>query len=300
MSHYLSRYFRILTELFRHKVHGFLNKQFSFYHIEDFTRPYIIEKSIEGVDFLFYITDRDSQLWYDLYSTDPYWPEMKFIRDNLVKPGDVVIECGSHHGCTTLMLSKWVGARGKVYAYEPGIKNYEILKKNLALNDINNVTAIRAVVGSCPGSVNFIEDAESSMGSHVVPGNDNSGRDILKIEQVCLDVHAAERPALVKIDTQGYVYQPLLGLKDIIKYQRPNLALEIDGKKAINQYGDNFSKIFDLIAHEDYLYFVSFDESEEPKQINLSDLPREWEKRNNFTKDIHLFALNRTSGRFQG
>lgn len=293
----MSRYIRRIAELVRHKVHGFLNKH-SFFHVEDFTRPYIMEKSIEGVDFLFHIEDKDSRLWYDLYSSDPVWPEMKFIKDNLIRPGDVVIECGSHHGCTTIMLSKWVGAEGKVYAYEPGLRNYEILKKNLALNDIKNVSAIRAVVGSCAGSVDFMEDAASSMGSHVVPDNGSGGRGSSKIEQVSLDVHAADRPALVKIDTQGYVYQPLLGLKDIIKNQRPNLALEIDGKNTINQYGDNFSKIFDLIAHEDYIYFVSFDEREEPAQINLSNLIHEWEKRNNFTKDIHLFAKNRKSQAF--
>lgn len=299
MSHYLSRYIRKLQNWFdiRPMCSRFLNRH-SFFHVEDFTRPYIIEKSIEGVDFLFHIKDRDSRLWYDLYSTDPVWPEMKFIKDNLIRSGDVVIECGSHHGCTTIMLSKWVGAEGKVYAYEPGLRNYEILKKNLALNDIKNVSAIRAVVGSCAGSVDFIEDAGSSMGSHVVYSNESAGRGSSKIEQVSLEMHAADKPALVKIDTQGYVYQPLLGLKDIIKNQRPNLALEIDGKGAIDNYGDNFNKIFDLIAHEDYIYFVSFNESEGPVQIKLSDLIHEWEKRNNFRKDIHLFAQNRKSQAF--
>lgn len=294
MRHQLSRYTQKLSELVRHKVHGVLNKH-SFFHIENFTRPYIVEKSVEGADFLFHIKDRHSRLWYDLYSTDPVWPEMRFIRDNLLRPGDVVIECGSHHGCTTIMLSKWVGTEGRVYAYEPGVRNYEILKENLALNNIENVSAINAVVGSCAGSVDFIEYADNSMGSRVAPSNGSAGRDgtIRNLKQVSLDVHMAERPALVKIDTQGYVYQPLLGLKDMIENQRPNLALEIDGEDAIKEYGDNFSKIFDLIKHDDYIYFVSFDSSEEPVQMKLSELITEWEKRNNFTKDIHLFAQNR-------
>jgi hypothetical protein len=95
----------------------------SYFHVEEYTRPYIIRKSVEGVDFLFEIRDSHAKLWYDLYCTDPVWIEMGFIRDNLVHPGAVVIECGSHHGCTTIMLSHWVGPGGVVYAFEPGRRN---------------------------------------------------------------------------------------------------------------------------------------------------------------------------------
>ena len=278
--------------MIKDSVNRYLNK-YSYYHVDDFTRPYIIEKNIEGVDFLFHIKDRDSRLWYDLYATDPSWPEMKFIRDNLIKPNDVVLECGSHHGCTAIMLSHWVGPNGRIYAYEPGLKNFEILRSNLSLNDIDNVSAVRAVVGGFDGVVDFIEDAASSMGAHVATGNENPGTGGSKIDQVSLDRHANDRPSLVKMDTQGYLYQPLLGLQGIIRNQRPNLALEIDGKGAIENYGDNFNEIFDLIAHEDYTYFVSFDEKEEPMEIKLSELMPAWEKRNNFTQDIHLFARNK-------
>jgi FkbM family methyltransferase len=92
---------------------------------------------------------------------------MLFIKENL---GDVVIECGSHHGCTAIMLSRWVGPTGKVYAYEPGARNYEVLRRNLRLNGIENVTAVRAAVGAETKTIEFIEIPDASMGSHVAIG----------------------------------------------------------------------------------------------------------------------------------
>ena len=134
--------------LIRKIIERFINQQlkkFGYIKIGEFTKPYIIRKKTEGVQFLFAITDSHSRLWYDLYSSDPVWPEMKFIKDNLVIPGSVIIECGSHHGCTAILLSNWVGPNGVIYAYEPGQKNFATLQENIGLNHIQNIKAINGV-----------------------------------------------------------------------------------------------------------------------------------------------------------
>ena len=259
-----------------------------------YERPYIIRKSTEGVDFLFHVRDQHSRLWYDLHSTDPVWLEMRFIRDRLLASGDVAIECGSHHGATTILLSHWAGPRGKVYAYEPGGANFGVLVDNLQLNAIRNVIPVQAAAGDSNGVVVFDEYPEASMASkvHAHDASPPSARS-REVRQVCLDTHAAERPALIKIDTQGYVYQPLLGAKNLIREQRPHLALEIDGIEAIREYGDNFHKIFELIDHADYDYFVAFDSGDYPAQIALGEVVAQWRSLNNLSGNIHLFARNR-------
>ncbi len=207
-----------------------LLKKFSYVHIEEFTKPYIIQKHIEGVDFLFSIRDSHAKLWYDLYCTDPVWMEMRFIRDNLVCPGDVVIECGSHHGCTAILLANWIGPEGIIHAYEPDKSNYEILKENIVLNNIPNINPINEAVGNDNSFVTFIEFANSSMGSKLeCEGYKYNKKQAVsyEVKQVSLDKYASMRPALIKIDTQGYVYQPLVGAKKLIEEQKPNLALEL-------------------------------------------------------------------------
>ncbi len=263
-----------------------LLKKFSYVHIEEFTKPYIIQKHIEGVDFLFSIRDSHAKLWYDLYCTDPVWMEMRFIRDNLVCPGDVVIECGSHHGCTAILLANWIGPEGIIHAYEPGKSNYEILKENIVLNNILNINPINEAVGNDNSFVTFIEFANSSMGSKVeCEGYKYNKKQAVsyEIKQVSLDKYASMRPALIKIDTQGYVYQPLVGAKKLIEEQKPNLALEIDARVEINRYGNNFETIFEIINHHEYTFFIQF-ESEEPEQIEFSKILIEWEKEINLLK----------------
>jgi len=58
----------------------------------------------------------------------------------MVNSGDVVLECGSHHGYTTLLLASWVGEEGKVFAFEASRYNFKILTKNIEINQLNNLT----------------------------------------------------------------------------------------------------------------------------------------------------------------
>ena len=73
---------------------------------------------------------------------------MRFIRGNLVKPGSVVLECGAHHGAHTILLSKWVGDQGKVIAVEPMPENAAIIRRNIELNGLTNVTVVEKMVGA--------------------------------------------------------------------------------------------------------------------------------------------------------
>ena len=81
-------------------------------------------------------------------------------------------------------------------------------------------------------------------------------------------------------------------MEKLIAEQKPNLALEIDGKPVINQYGDHFEKIFEIIRQDDYTFFIQFQETEEPEQIEFSGIVREWEKRNALSSPIHLYVKN--------
>lgn len=270
-------------------------KKHSYVHREDFVRPYIVKKHIEGVDFLLSITDSHAKLWYDLYCTDPVWVEMRFIRDNLIRSEDVVFECGSHHGCTAILLAHWVGAHGVVYAFEPGKGNYDVLRENISLNNMTNVVPINAAVGNANDVVYFTEYPNGSMDSQVTrrsKGHVKQLETCYAMQQVSLDNCGLDNPSLIKIDTQGYVYEPLQGMRKIITEQKPNLALEIDSKETVEKYGDNFENIFEIIKQDEYIYFIQFDAREEPQQIEHSKILQEWEKKNGFTKEIHLYAKN--------
>ncbi|HJU60360.1 MAG TPA: FkbM family methyltransferase [Nitrososphaeraceae archaeon] len=61
---------------------------------------------------------------------------------------DIVVDIGAYLGRYTLTSSNLVGESGRVVAIEGDPSHYEILKKNLKLNKVSNVTAINCMVGS--------------------------------------------------------------------------------------------------------------------------------------------------------
>lgn len=100
------------------------------------------------------VRDLTSAYWpifYDESSWGPDgdddWPEMCFIRDHIIRPGDVVLECGAHHGYVTTLFSTWVGSAGKVICFEPHPNNANILQRNIELNALGNVVLERKAVG---------------------------------------------------------------------------------------------------------------------------------------------------------
>lgn len=63
---------------------------------------------------------------------------LKMLREN-IKEGNLVIDVGANIGYWTNYLARFVGESGRVYAFEPEPKNFEILKENRKLNDFKNV-----------------------------------------------------------------------------------------------------------------------------------------------------------------
>lgn len=263
-----------------------LNKS-SYYHINQFTHPYIIEKKAGGYEFLFWIGSEDTRRYYHLQANEQNWREMEFLQQ-IVKPSTNIIEIGSHHGMSTMMLAKWVGNDGKIFAIEPGNKNFYILNKNLQLNSIKNVEPLQAAVGDISKKVNFFD---GSMGSSVI---ENTGENTIEVNQIVIDEYFENIiPDLIKIDVQGYVEQCLKGMKKIISDHRPNLAVEIDYKELIEKCGGDLKRIFKMLYFDDYTYFVQFGYYDEPEEISYKDILSDWNKRNKFKDDIHLFAIKR-------
>jgi FkbM family methyltransferase len=77
---------------------------------------------------------------------------MKFAKE-LIKPEAVIIDCGAHHGACTILFSRWVGDDGKVISLEPMPANVAIIRKNIELNGLKNVTLLERAVGSNQGYV---------------------------------------------------------------------------------------------------------------------------------------------------
>lgn len=240
-------------------------------------KPYIMRKEVEGVKFPFLIGNVDGMEWYDLNATDPTWIEMRFLRDHMLAPGDIVAECGGHHGCSAVLMANWVGPRGKVITFEPHPGNFEILKRNVQINNLDNVEVVNKAVGSAKKLVKMSGKSNSR-----VVNSREEGKGF-EVEAIRLDdfFENQERPELIKIDVEGFESEVLKGASRLLG-GRPKLAIEIHVKQ-LQEYGSAVEDILGEIGIEKYDTWVQLRDDREPvrydRDIELAQ-----------SKRFHLFC----------
>jgi FkbM family methyltransferase len=179
--------------------------------------------------------------WLGCYELEK---QKAFIKQ--IKSGDVVYDIGAHVGFYTLLASKLVGDRGRVYAFEPLPRNIFYLKKHISLNKLKNVEIIEAAVSDKEGEENFLE-ADSATSRL-----DNSGS--FKVKTVSLDNLVKNKkilpPNVIKIDVEGAELKVLLGAKELIEKYKPIIFIALDNpdtKEKVIQMIKNFGyNILDL------------------------------------------------------
>jgi FkbM family methyltransferase len=211
-------------------------------------RPKIIEREFAGDRIRFLIGDLFGESAYGLQHKD--WPELNWIKDNCIKPGDVVIDCGANHGFSTVLFAKWAGPQGKVYAFEPSGHNMAILKENLRLNGITNVICHQVAVGAASGTV-----AISSHPNASVVVDATADHSLEKVSLVRLDdVLEAETPNFLKLDVEGFEQEALKGARRLLT-SAPRLDLELHVAFYKNKENE-LSEVFDMLPLGRYSLFV--------------------------------------------
>ncbi|MEQ9553856.1 MAG: FkbM family methyltransferase [Coleofasciculus sp. G3-WIS-01] len=252
-------------------------------------KPYQINKNCDGLSFNFVIGDLDGQEWYipsTSSSDSDLNQEMGFLKEKLIEPGDVIFECGTHHGWTTLLLSKWVGETGKVIGFEINHHNARIAKQNMELNSISNVTIEQKATGADEGKVRMFRKSNAS----VTPKNiiswgmiKNLIYGVEDVEMISLDSYAKQKnikPTLLKIDVEGYESEVLKGAKNILE-STPKLEIELH-TEVLSRQNTSVPEILDLIDISRYHCWIQWDELEAPV---------EFDPQAEINKRVHLFAI---------
>jgi FkbM family methyltransferase len=153
------------------------------------------------------------------------------VFDQIVAPGDTVLDVGANIGAHTLWMARRVGPAGSVIAFEPQRAVFQTLCANMALNGMTNVDPYWAAVGAQPGYVtvprldptaaaNF--GATSLIWGH--PGD--------KVRMMSIDELELSACRMIKVDVEGMELDALKGAEATISRLRPILYVENDGREA--------------------------------------------------------------------
>jgi FkbM family methyltransferase len=170
-----------------------------------------------------------------------------------VPDGACFIDIGANHGVITIMAARRVGPNGRVLAFEPVAETHASLTRNLELNGLTNVTTFRMAVAARPASVRMTAADPLHSGSARIASSD--GGDVTAAPLAGIpDVQEAMagRPVYAKLDTEGYEFEVLQGMRSLLAEGRiTSLVIEIDDSH-LRRFGASASAIYDMLAELGY------------------------------------------------
>ena len=181
-------------------------------------------------DQLMFVNPNDQYISRNLMYAGVWEPHMVNVFKKYIKEDMKVMDIGANIGSHTLVLSKLVGSRGKVYAFEPCKINHDILFMNCFINKCSNVDIYKLGCGDKKKKM-FIESRwnetkkEDNYGCIVLQSDQNNKSDeqieIVPVDTLDLQVD------FIKIDAETMEDKVLTGLKNTIEKCRPYMIVEI-------------------------------------------------------------------------
>lgn len=145
----------------------------------------------------------------------------------LIRPGQWVVEAGANVGAHTVVLSRLVGPRGRVVAFEPQRVVFQILCGNLALNECLNVDARQLALADQPGRLHLPPldyHRENNFGG--VELTDQPAGEA--VQAATLDSLQLPACHFLKADVEGMELNVLRGGEQTLRQHRPLLYVEND------------------------------------------------------------------------
>jgi FkbM family methyltransferase len=155
------------------------------------------------------------------------------------KQGDIVVDIGAHIGLYTIISSKRVGTKGKVVAIEADPGNFEMLNRNIKLNQLTNVIPLNYAVYSKETKLKlYLPSGESGFTKYntimsnwvntedkFVEVNANTLDYLLQLNQI-----REEQVNWIKIDVEGAEFEVLKGAQNVLSKSKDiALLMELHG-----------------------------------------------------------------------
>jgi FkbM family methyltransferase len=166
-----------------------------------------------------------------------------------IKPGDIILDIGANIGYYTLIFANLVGKNGKVFAFEPEPSNFELLQKNIHMNNYKNIIFEQKAVGKVEKKIDLYL-SEKRTGMHRIykskHTSDNSVPvDMINLDNYFMNNYKNQEINFIKIDIEGSEFGALQGLQNILKNENIKLLTEFipDSIREFGAYPEEFIKL---------------------------------------------------------
>jgi FkbM family methyltransferase len=200
----------------------------------------------------------DSPSFRDFLKDNPHERgEVRFL-ESITKEGMNVIDVGGHIGVTTVVIAKQVGKRGLVYSFEPVPEYFDILKKNLSANELENTQAFQLAVTDRLETIDFYQHGGFS---GIIP---DEGARKFQANTTTIDRFSneqkIERLDLISMDCEGSELLVLKGAEESLRKNKVRIFSEIhhDSLKRLGQSVQHIVQYLQKLGYE--VHSVSLDD----------------------------------------
>jgi FkbM family methyltransferase len=184
-----------------------------------------------------------------------------------IHEGDIVIDVGGNIGTFALLASRHA-FHGKVFTFEPNSENYDLLRQNIAINNLTNVVPVHAAVSGAPieGKVKLFCSSEG--GYHSVLSDRMSDPDRYEMVdaiplRAIFDDNDIQRCNFLKLDCEGAEHEILYNLPPEYFARIDKIAMEYHGDQDPTKRRHQSDALaahleevgFRIVAYEEFIGF---------------------------------------------
>ncbi|NUQ25610.1 MAG: FkbM family methyltransferase [Saprospiraceae bacterium] len=156
---------------------------------------------------------------YDRFMIEEVWLNDEYRLDNCTVMSNAgIIDVGAHIGSFSVRASK-LFPDNFIWAFEPAIDNFNLLKNNLKLNNCANVQVYQKAVTDNKKKANLFIN-ENHTGGHSLIPDFHDKKAIVEIDAISINTFVNEKAVdsigYLKIDCEGSEYQILDSLSPAV------------------------------------------------------------------------------------
>jgi FkbM family methyltransferase len=154
----------------------------------------------------------------------------RYLRSS-VRPGGTILDVGAHVGEFSILMARWAGSEGHVYAFEPTPVTRTALEDHLTLNEVEDrISVIPMAVSDDCGTAEFYVVSDSPENTLSQKHTRLPGAEKVTVKVTTIDAFCAERrlvPRLIKMDIEGFELHALRGARETLLSHRPLVVVEM-------------------------------------------------------------------------
>lgn len=215
---YAGRFGRITNSIA--KMTNATKRQLHFILLRVRNRDRFILKTIQGSKM--YLDLNDKGISRELALSDIREEVATRYMYQTIRPDDVVMDIGSNIGYFLLLEALLSGKNGKVYGIEPVPENVALLRRNISINDYENVEVYNLAIGDKNSVEKIYLSSKANWHSmRPFPGQNSVGEMYVTMCTTDAFLIDKEYPNFIRMDVEGFEGQIINGMTQTLDADRP-------------------------------------------------------------------------------